>query len=529
VVVGGSSRMRRSWSLQTKGILQYYAELNGRKRCTHNMKLGPSVVLLWLFTLGNKKASLSRRQTRCFSLLYQPVLLATDPNDAKGVSLAKSSGVTSLVNFPPGPLRLSLEVNDTTNTSFSYDILAGTKRGDVAVIRFVVGSQELYAAHIATLSSRGDDGVVPTSSLKLPIFSLAVDKETRTLFVGGGDRYVSVWQQQQEQPVGNCWVGPKQRLGPHTGWVRAMTLSRGWGHQNPRPRRRRRRLYSVGCNRIETWEKRNVDGGSEWTHAATIFVDSCPEMESGGACTLSSDLLCLGHCRCRLSLESSGAIATVSVLAAGGVDGRIHFFWEPFGDTDSDTDGRNMQKVIVVAAHQGRVNALHYDHEQQLLFSASHDGTVQCWSLAVEDAQDVDRQPTSSCRSNLSVARVASHTFNDAPIRVTALACWKTTRDNFDLVNVVAGTNNGLVCVLSLRARNSTAPSGQTRKLYEFSLVEKVQIRCSNADNTLDTPTINALCPLPHASGTVSKSLGSTTIVVGHSHGLGFLTATTAA
>lgn len=480
------------------------------------LKFGPSSVLMWLFTIGRTKDVLLLliTQTQCFTLSYQAIDLALNNRNNNDAMLpvlpthaSKPIGVTSLLNFQKEP---PVKVNGTISNFSVYQVLAGTKCGDVAMVRFKLSYQEASAKHIATLSSLAPhDNNVTAPSHQMPIFCLEAAGDT--LFVGGGDRFVSVWQRQRQS-----WARPLERLGPHTGWVRSIAHF----HDRVHPRQEQH-LYSIGCNRIVTWKRTSADvpldsdNSNTWTQASTITVNSCPPTEAGGACTLSSDLLCLAPCTCQVSFQNY--TGNKSVLAAGGVDGRIHFFWQ--GALD-DNDGR-LQKVCVVATHNGRINALKFDSEQQLLLSASHDGSVRCWTIII-----VDRSHNfETTLPNLSVCLAASHTVS-ADSRVTALNCWKDIRNSSDLVTVAAGTHIGHVYVMSLRVWNSCeAEPGQIRRCYEFVVKDEAQISCNSSEgNSALKPTINALCPLKHVSGTCAKSpWSSTTIVVGHSHGLGFL------
>ena len=253
------------------------------------MKVGSSSALIWLFSIGrhpNAPARL-RRRTQLFSLCYyQPIILSPDPNSTTVESgssppsaritspLAKSSGVTSLLHFP---LEGSTEGGTNDSAAASHQVFVGTKRGDVAILQFDVGSQDdPHIEHIATLPSA-------SAALQLPIFSLAVEEEeetrARALYVGGGDRYISVWRKHHQN---DSWVGPTQRLGPHTGWVKSIAQFRG------DQLRQRRHLYSIGCNRIETWEcvnappyDENLDGAlHEDTRWAMYGVDTVPFVQA---------------------------------------------------------------------------------------------------------------------------------------------------------------------------------------------------------------------------------------------------------
>jgi len=410
-------------------------------------------------------------------------------------SLPVNQGSTAIFELPQCLSTSPGDENDRIQSRPFHDVLVGDKRGNARILRFNLEDDGSIAG-AATLISELSHGPA------LPVFSLAAEQETETLFVGGGDRYVSVWQKQQSN--GELVWNRVQRLGPHTGWVKAIATS------EERRRNASPKIYSIGCNRIESWEysrlnrNNNSDERVVWRHFDTVSIDSSPT--KGAACTLSSDLLCLAQCCCTsTSTSQTGTYqnSTVRIMAAGGVDGRIHFFWN-----DDENDGK-LKPANVVSAHKGRINALHFDPAQQLLFSVSHDGSLHCWSLAILDQSAGGRQ-----HHELVVSRVASHCFGE-DYRITALHCWRehSNADPKDrtVICIAAGTHNGCVYLLTLRPVDS-----RSRVAFEFGLFRDIQIAAED-----DPPVITSLCALQLPSG-YNKAIG-VNLLVGHSQGFGIV------
>lgn len=155
-----------------------------------------------------------------------------------------------------------------------FDLFVGTKRG--TLLHFQYKDNDIDSL----------DEIRDEMTESKPIYSIAsttygrlgaVDKDDATpfqLFCGGGDRYISVWQHEQTDKNWRC----SQRLGPHTGWVKDVLFDK---HSHS--------LHSIGCNCIESWKRKVIEGSTDltWKHTAKRAIES--SIEEGA--TLSSDLL----------------------------------------------------------------------------------------------------------------------------------------------------------------------------------------------------------------------------------------------
>lgn len=303
-------------------------------------------------------------------------------------------GVTSLFT------RLSHQQKDSNE----IQVFAGTKRGKIHHFKYSVSDDVMQS-----LGEVQDDEDLMDSS-PFPIFSMtsttsrSFDNKNNAasgapfqLFCGGGDRYISIWQEHEQGKKWSCL----QRLGPHTGWVKDVLFDHNTGT-----------LHSIGCNCIESW-KRNDD--LLWNHAATRSIES--SLEEGA--TLSSDLLCL----C--------ATDDIDCFFAGGVDGRIHA-WS-FDATVKDP-------LYSIRAHDGRINTMVYSSCAELFFSSGHDGSIQC--RRAYDGNRLVRTPD---------AQITIKNADGEPARATAL-CIVSEKD--DHVQLVAGTANGELAYVEATVTN---------------------------------------------------------------------------
>mmetsp|Transcript_13640 Transcript_13640/g.24704 ORF Transcript_13640/g.24704 Transcript_13640/m.24704 type:complete len:388 (+) Transcript_13640:309-1472(+) len=285
------------------------------------------------------------------------------------------------------------------------DLFVGTKRGKLEHVQYAYKKME----------SLGDIHNEKTDSKPFPIFSMAStnlgtapdEDETAIsfqLFCGGGDRYISIWQQEQPNSNWTC----SQHLGPHTGWVKDVLFD----HHHDL-------LHSIGCNCIESWKRQENKNtkGSIWTHAAKRSIES--SLEEGA--TLSGDLLCLCD---------SGEVDS---FYSGGVDGRIHAWSHDLTVKDP---------LYSIGAHNGRINAMKYSYATCLLISAGNDGTIQC--RGVSNGQKLQIIPD---------AHTTLFDANGMTKRVTALVL---LQDSSTHIYFAAGTVNGELAFFEVVVNDDT-------------------------------------------------------------------------
>jgi WD40 repeat protein len=438
------------------------------------------------------------------------------------------------IDFQPSNDRGDLGVTSTAAIgSISSDstclVALGTKFGDLVVLPLQYNNTWRLSQRSAVVwLPRIINSNINSPTSPRPIYSLAtIGNESGMgcqLLAGGADRYVSVWKSlkhTKEQTSVVCDWEMVQRLGPHTGWIKSVlhvpSSQRQTAHANTIDKLPRHRLYSIGCNRIECWVY-NENG--KWMQTKTVAIDSSPPLifSSGrepSVCTLSSDLLCLELCKIASPTQSD-----VIVFAAGGVDGRIHFF------LDSETATRkHIDNIATVVGHQGRVNVLSFDEKSQLLFSGSHDGSVNCWQLSLKHGSSRDSDVSLSPK--LIVCIVASYGFA-ADIRVTALSC-STVKPNLDCMNdsveVLIGTQNGQIHLLSLVISRDELKS----RRHNFVSCDFVHlgIESENLTGTRErSPIIHTFCRLIDNDFNTSIRRIPPSFIVGHSHGFGSVTMT---
>ena len=258
---------------------------------------------------------------------------------------------TMKVSFPLRLLATVLISSEVQSLSFSWQEITILSDCGIASLLSLDGSLnvELFAGNKQgkihrfcwtenSIQYRGNMEDERVDTRPFPVFSMTCTVAPFQIFSGGGDRYISVWQQRDEKKW-SC----RQRLGPHTGWVKDILYDNCRGV-----------LHSIGCNCIESWERALDDDEEElWTHAAKRSIES--SLEEGA--TLSSDLLCL----C--------ASDEMDRFYAGGVDGRIHAW---------PCDLSLPNPFYSIGAHKGRISFLAYAPMAKLLFSSGHDGDVQC-------------------------------------------------------------------------------------------------------------------------------------------------------
>jgi WD40 repeat protein len=407
----------------------------------------------------------------CLQFVMRPSCPFPTPFHPLELSSYSTLGIMSMVQLP--------------HDDSIPQLVAGTKRNDLLWIQFHRVINDHIEMQIFRFSSREDNASKPTTTtklLQLPIYSLAFEPISQTLLVGGGDRFVSLWKKHcQNQGHPPSWQKLELKLGPHTGWVKDVTILK---HEH------RTQLFSIGCNRIEVWSrdmKDVVSSNETWVHAATLSVDTTTALD---ACTLSSDLLCLAVCT--VTKWNRGKNATMDILAAGGVDGRIHVFGIPQGKEP-------MSKICSIAAHDGRVNSLCWDPNNSFLYSIGHDGCVCCWSIDKHH-----NLPDDNPFQQIGVRMVTKLSLTNE--RTTAMACLNSAAKN----KLAVGTHNGSIYFLSLEC---------VCNKWELVCTRKHAVECYE-----ECPIITSLCLL-HFPGQADDDDASVTsiLIVGHSLGMGYI------
>jgi WD40 repeat protein len=290
-----------------------------------------------------------------------------------------------------------------------HRIYLGTKNGKVLLLELSEATSSEF------LDLKLYDTKYPIFSLLAttsPSFSTATsssDGRTITLFCGGGDRFISVAPQQQpfsSSPAAKDGAFKCIRLGPHTGWVKDLQYDS-----------RNECLYSIGCNRIESWKAPSSGSGR---NVLTRSIENSPQ---DGA-TLSSDLLCL------LLVHDS------NILLSGGVDGRIHIW---------STSANDKYPEFSTRVHNGRVNRLALAPKSGRIFSIGHDGVI-C-SLKID-------------ASNYSDPIIVDCTYRipDTP-RLSSLAVLQELGPTVDLA---VGTTDGKVYLVRVDIDGSTSDTTNT-------------------------------------------------------------------
>jgi hypothetical protein len=345
-------------------------------------------------------------------IFYQSALSVHGLSSPMRKSTPVECPITSATGFmsiaPPAPVLVALDSGTVPPKNYIW--FAGSKKGNVKILQWDADTEDFFVT--GEISNA-------TKTIPSPVYSLLSRKEHSSdnnaqLFSGGGDRYITVWEnratRQGVMENQTNW-NVAQKLGPHTGWVKALALDRDSNL-----------LHSIGCNCIESW-KWTADNG-EWKHFMKRSIESSPEQ---GA-TLSSDLLSLALWK--------------EFLFAGGVDGRIHV-WS--SNPEKSTAGQTPLESI--AAHQGRVNALTLvalDGTTSLLVSIGLDGTVQCRTCR--------KTETDFCMDKDLVIEtsILEHESGQSA-RISAMECAKLQDGS---IQVLVGTSAGLLVSLCLDLAN---------------------------------------------------------------------------
>lgn len=422
------------------------------------------------------------------------------------ISIQNKYGVTSI------HVRHGLSVHDTPSDLFH--VIVGTKYGELVSLLIEHRNVTWLVSRRVPVEWPSPTNVTKGKSPSPNYCIASIDGTTKTTFlVGSADRYVYVWQMDHTKlkwtNTNSRW-NMTQRLGPHTGWVKSLvvlpSVSPSTGVDSPSSVHPidtnyvQYRFLSIGCNRMEQWVGSRCQNNekTEWTHLGTTSISSTPTLPrspvqvssttSGTVCTLSSDLLCLEVC----TIVTSNAKPN-TIIAVGGVDGRIHFY----NDRRSVTEC--LEHLATVIAHQGRVNVLCYDATRQLLLSGSHDGTLHGWSFDMN----------SICRTFV-VDRIATYRFQDGN-RITALLCFIPEGVKSSYINIIAGTQNGSIHLLAMRYNVD---------LDKHDIVQRSNISIDGCEPNANGPMLNTFCRL-HSNN--SKHQSADAFIVGHSHGMGIV------
>ena len=447
------------------------------------------------------------------SLLLVLLLQLPTTQPLSQTSLESNCGVVSL--------RVIESIDDTnsatgTTSTDRTRILCGTKRGDLLQYSW---------NHEWAKSTKTDelDGnffpfqqkwtIAGVDSKSFPIYSLATgtntdrtDPSSTQVFCGGGDRFVSVFSlpvdinettkgteskkhNQENRGSVLAWT-VDQRLGPHTGWVKAVLYD---DETN--------RLHSIGCNCIETWSlEESYDSSDQvstttpettmmnkkkkqiapiWKHEKKRSVESSV---SDGS-TLSSDLLCL--------CDSTNS----DCFYCGGVDGRLHV-WSSNPDV--------LDPILSTKAHVGRVNRLLLDNQHGVLFSFGNDGQIQCRFIRADGVMNPEPSATITIRDQDTA---------QGPLRLTAAAFIPSDNriaPEQGTAQLVVGTACGLLVFIEVEYGEQGTVMGlsENGRRYRQKLSGNPVVNALEAFSSMDL------------SKNESLEMPVVVILVGHSKGL---------
>ena len=368
-----------------------------------------------------------------------------------------SAGVTSILSW-----------NDET-------IIVGPKKGTV------------YSINV--LDKENPVSFLSMTDSKFPVYSLCridVDKTKSYLCCGGGDRWISVWQEQQKIQIDsdkktnhegkdrNPTFRFVQKLGPHTGWVKAIVWDEVLGY-----------IHSIGCNCIETYciDTLSADETPAITHVTKRSIENCP----GIGTTLSSDLLTLTLippiCPQEDKERDHGATTdTSSFLVSGGVDGRLLLWYsEPKYNPDP---------IHVFLGHDGRVNAVDYSTSLKILISVGNDCAIQAYTISPSVQLEH--------RATLQIDQLIDSSRNKPRRLTSALFLDIGKNDQATRQNLIVGTSHGEVITV-------VVTSNPTNNHIDLSLED-----ISNLPNQEKLSVLYGM----------SYSRSSSTLWLGHADGL---------
>jgi hypothetical protein len=295
-------------------------------------------------------------------------------------------------------------------------IVAGTKNGNLYYS---------YSGVDENWSVLDSDSICETNVM--PIYSLA--SSDSYLFCGGANRYISVWKtkaskkeehdEEKKQKQQSSIFQYKQRLGPHTGWVKALVCDQ-----------KSRLLHSVGCNCIESWDL----ASTPITHVSRRTIENSPTMGT----TLSSDLLCL----CLVTTKTEDAHP---LLVSGGVDGRIHLW-----PSDPNRHSYAGQPLESCQAHDGRVNVILYSNLLNAIFTVGNDGAISAFRIR-------------SSGSNIGLELLHRLKVSNDYSSETRLTSALFVNETQDRCTIALGSHTGTISFVTVQNRsdNGVAMSGE--------------------------------------------------------------------
>ncbi len=366
-----------------------------------------------------------------------------------------------------------------------------------------------------------------------PIYSMDIistsmikeDTKQRMILCGGGDRFVTIWQEVEEELENNWSIN--SRLGPHTGWVKDVI----YDHMNDF-------IFSIGCNCIEVWY--NTDERS-FEHLCKLTIDSCQDQGS----TLSSDLLCLS------TFSSTHNFRKGTILFGGGVDGRIHSWiiekrqmhqGQPTLDKTKTTAKASNFKVSInsdniISAHNGRVNKITVCHKfNNTLLSIGNDGAIKGYNIEITETKSATESIRLINKSSV-YARIMNNKLqlysgvNNIPTDLRLLAMCLIYEDSERAVLAV-GTSSGLVFLVETNHRYPTVVDSDMSddsndsdgfniallNNYDLSLNGNPTVHCLSCFNTAGNHEETNPC---HEKDNREQPVYKT-IAIGHSNGVTF-------
>ena len=388
-------------------------------------------------------------------------------------------GITSILPIPNN-YQNQLDVDERV------EFYIGTKRGQlfhVSVSKIFDDGNSIRITN-TYINNSNDAGIV----LKpYPVYSTSLVRKSSSVgfdvLSGGGDRYVTVWEAISNSSE-NTKLKVKRQLGPHTGWVKDLSVLRHLSNENSTYGCT---VFSIGCNCIEAW----LLAKDEYDHQCTIQIDSSVDMGS----TLSSDLLCLATYNCNQSSSS--------YLLAGGVDGRLHRWIIPqsINELKKSTAFSN---AGVVLAHDGRVNSILVCSKFGALVTIGADGCVSCKSLSSEPFHE---WAPASINMNCHLPFETPEFLSESKIKLAA-SC--VVRDGLSTAVVSVGSSSGHLFLIQLSRIDS---SEVVLKVLQQYFVH----------NDQEGHNIHALCSLENKEIT---EFSSNIIAIGHSNGLSLCSVT---